>query len=361
MPLLPGISTMSLGRCHAGHSLTYKLQRAAQNGLRGIELFYDDLQALASPPTPSNLLAAASSVRNLCASLNLTIICLQPFMHYGGIIDRAAHARRVEDMRFWIRLARTLGTDIIQVPSSFLKKEECSPDFDMLVEDLKVVADLGLDVDDPMRFVYESLCWGTHVDTWEVCWDVVQAVDRSNFGICLDSFNILGRIYADPTAATGMMPNAEEEVRESMERMVQRIAPFREKIFFVQVVDAERLDAPLVKGHPFYVEGQPPRMNWSRNCRLFYGEKEEGAYLPVKVVLETIFKRIGYEGWVSFELFNRAMERRDEGVVEELASRAARGWRRMLEDLELAEEVKSGAGLRKDSKELEGLGEVARL
>jgi 4-hydroxyphenylpyruvate dioxygenase len=80
-------------------------------------------------------------------------------------------------------------------------------------------------------------------------------------------------------------------------------------------------------------------MSWSRNCRLFYGEREHGAYLPVRNVAHAIIKEIGFEGWVSMELFNRVMERKDEGVVEELASRAGESWRRMVVDLGMEEEA----------------------
>ncbi|KAF1974814.1 3-dehydroshikimate dehydratase [Bimuria novae-zelandiae CBS 107.79] len=343
---------MSLGRCYAGHSLEHKLTMAAKHGLQGIELFYEDLADLARPQTPSNLLAAAAYVRSLCASLGLDIICLQPFMHYEGLLDRAAHSKRIEEMRLWIQLAQVLGTDLIQVPSTFLSKQETSSDTELIVSDLRELADMGLQQTPTMRFAYESLCWGTYVDKWEICWDIVQRVDRPNFGICLDSFNILGRIYADPTAASGCNPDAEEVVRASVRRLVEQIGPHKEKIFFFQVVDAERLDAPLLPGHPFYNAAQPARMSWSRNCRLFYGEKEHGAYLPVKDVAHAIIKEIGFEGWVSMELFNRAMERKDEGVVEELASRAGESWRRMVVDLDMkaeADELRKRSIVRKDS------------
>jgi 4-hydroxyphenylpyruvate dioxygenase len=119
----------------------------------------------------------------------------------------------------------------------------------LIVSDLREVADLGLQQTPVIRFAYESLCWSTHIDRWELCWDMVQRVDRPNFGICLDSFNILGRIYADPTAETGRLQGAEKEVQESIRRLVDRIGPHKEKIFFIQIVDAERLDRPLLPGN----------------------------------------------------------------------------------------------------------------
>ncbi|KAF1833241.1 3-dehydroshikimate dehydratase [Decorospora gaudefroyi] len=335
MPCRPAISSMSLGRCYAGHSLQQKLAMASKHGLQGIELFYEDLVDHAGSDSASDLLAGAASVRDLCCSLNLDIICLQPFMHYEGLVDRGRHNERIEEMKLWMKLGHVLRTDIIQVPSSFLSRDQVSPDTDLIVDDLRELADLGLQQRPVIRFAYESLSWGTYVDRWETCWDIVQRVDRSNLGICLDTFNILGRIYADPTSKTGILVGAEEEVRASIQRLVDRIKPYKEKIFFIQVVDGERLEQPLLPGHAFYDAEQPARMSWSRNCRLFYGETERGAYLPVKDVVHAIIKEIGYEGWISMELFNRAMNRKDNAVVEELAERAAIAWTKMGRDLQL--------------------------
>jgi 4-hydroxyphenylpyruvate dioxygenase len=314
---------------------------AAKHGLEGIELFYEDLVDHAGSDSAEDLLAGAASVRELCSSLGIEIICLQPFMHYEGLLDRRRHDERIEEIKLWMELAHVLQTDIIQVPSSFLSRNQISPDTDLIVSDLRELADLGLQQTPTIRFAYESLSWGTYVDKWEACWDIVQRVDRSNFGICLDSFNILGRIYADPTSETGILPDAEQEVHDSVQRLVSRIKPHREKIFFIQIVDAERLEQPLAPGHPFYNAEQPARMSWSRNCRLFYGETERGAYLPVKEVTFAIIKEIGYDGWVSMELFNRVMNREDDAVVEELAERAATAWKKMQYDLQLEYDANS--------------------
>jgi 4-hydroxyphenylpyruvate dioxygenase len=331
---------MSLGRCYAGHTLVHKLSMATKYGIEGIELFFEDLVDHAGgSSSPSALLEAAASIHELCSSLNLDIICLQPFMHYEGLLDRRRHDERIEEMKLWIQLAHVLGTDIVQVPSSFLPRDQISSDTNLIVSDLREIAELGLQQRPIIRFAYESLCWGTNVDSWEMCWDIVQRVDRPNLGICLDSFNILGRIYADPTSESGRTWNAEKEVQESTRRLVDRIGPHKEKIFFIQVVDAERLESPLLPGHPFYSAEQPARMSWSRNCRLFYGESDYGAYLPVKDVIHAILNEIGYEGWVSMELFNRVMGREDHEVVEELAERAARSWGKLQTDMGIVSEV----------------------
>ncbi|KAK3077958.1 hypothetical protein LTS18_008806 [Coniosporium uncinatum] len=324
---------MSLGRA-AQHDFTNKLNQARKYGFKGIELFYEDVEHFASQmiggATETNIELASKKIWKLCDERDITIICLQPFMHYEGLKDRKEHERKIEKMRFWLRLAKILRTDIIQIPSNFLPKEQITDDMDVIVSDLRQVADMGAQQTPVIRFAYESLCWGTYIDTWEACWDVIQRVDRLNFGACLDTYNICGRIYADPASPDGMNANADEEVEASIQRMVERIEA--DKVFFVQVVDAERLEQPLLPGHEFYNRDQPSRMSWSRNCRLFYGEAEEGAYLPIKRVIDAWLNDMKYEGWVSMELFNRCMAYPEADIPEQLARRGAVAWNKMVHD-----------------------------
>jgi 4-hydroxyphenylpyruvate dioxygenase len=338
---------MSLGRCYAGHSLAHKLDMAQAYGYKGIELFHEDLADIASrldgKTTAENELHAAQIIRDMCRDRDLTILCLQPFAHYEGLLDREEHQRRLEKLRFWFQLAKVLETDIVQIPSNILPAAELSEDRSLIVADLQKVADLGLREQPPIRFVYEALCWGTRVDHWEQSWEVVQAVDRPNFGLCLDTFNIAGRIYADPASASGTTPDCDRVVRESIARLLSTVDVRR--VFYVQVVDAERLEQPLVEGHKFYDAEQPSRMSWSRNCRLFYGEHDRGAYLPVVEISRAIFQGLGYTGWVSLELFNRRMGDTDEVVPRELASRGAASWAKLVQDMKLRVETAPVSGI----------------
>ncbi|GAB7349873.1 hypothetical protein MBLNU459_g0569t1 [Dothideomycetes sp. NU459] len=331
------ISSMSLGRAWV-HDLPGKLDQAARYGYEGIELFYEDLEyhakTLPGGATHENQVLAAEEIRQMCAERNITIINLQPFAQYDGLRDRSRHDERIQELHRWFELAATLGTDLIQVPACFLPKAECTGDVDVIVGDLQQIADLGLQQSPPIRFVYESLCWSTHIDTWEKCWDVVSRVDRPNFGICLDTYNIAGRIYADPTSPDGKTADAEAATAASMARLVETIDVA--KVFFVQIVDAERLDAPLVDGHPFHVAEQPPRMSWSRNCRLFYGEQDRGAYLPIKQITQAFIHGLGFQGWVSHELFNRSMADPSPDTPAEHARRGAVSWAKMVQEIPLS-------------------------
>lgn len=350
MSLKPAIASMSLGRAYAGHLLPFKLDQARANGLTGIEIFYEDLEYLArsecnlpmtfppSPesPTPEALLHAASTIRKLCDERELTIIGLQPFMHYEGLLDREEHRQRIEKLKLWFKIAKVLKTDVIQIPANFLTRDQISGDLDLVVKDLQEVADIGLKQEPVIKFAYENLCWSTYFDTWEQGWEIVEKVDRDNFGLCLDTFNIAGRVYGDPTAADGKTKNAEADMKKSLEVMAKEID--LKKVFYIQVVDAEQMSEPLVDGHAFHVKGQPPRMNWSRNARLFYGEKGRGGYLPVLDVVKVIIDGLGYKGWVSMELFSRTLAETGEEVPKEHARRARVAWEKLEKEIcELAE------------------------
>ncbi|TPX07225.1 uncharacterized protein E0L32_010819 [Thyridium curvatum] len=328
------ISSMSLGRGVAGHDLQDKLDMAAKYGYEGVEIFYEDLADQArrwaeEDGSPPDLLAAARCVRGLCDERGLKVICLQPFAQFEGLLDRAEHARRLRELAAWLDLARALGTDLVALASSFLPAGQVSDSLGLIVADLREAADLAAGAG--VRLSYESLCWGTRVDDWEACYDVVCKVDRPNFGMCLDTFNIAGRLYADPTSPTGKLPHADEAVRRSMARLIGRVDA--DKVFYVQVVDAERLASPLTPSHPFHQPGLPARMSWSRNCRLFYGEEDRGAFLPVRGIAWACLRGIGYEGWVSMELYNRRMGDADRGVPEELARRGAVAWEKLVADM----------------------------
>lgn len=327
------ISSHSLGRAWV-HDMPSKLDQAAHYGF-DIELFFEDLlyvaKAFPGGATSDNFVKAAHKIRSLCDERGIAVICLQPFMHYEGLRDRTRHAQRIDEMRQWIQLAKILGTNLIAIPSTFLPDELASGDRDLITRDMIEVADLGLP--DGIEFAYEALCWGTHTDTWEQSWEIVKRVDRPNFKICLDTFNIAGRIYADPTSPDGKRPNADAELAASLRRLVKDVDV--RKIAFVQVVDAERLKQPLVEGHKFHHPEQCPRMSWSRNCRLFYGEEDRAAYLPIKAILKAILVDMGFQGYLSAELFNRSLTDASPSVPREHAGRAAESWQKMVADFGL--------------------------
>lgn len=342
MSCRPGISSMSLGRAWV-HEMPTKLDEAAAAGLEGIEVFFEDLEYLAQvmegTTTTEKQKKAARCIRELCEARKLSIICLQPFLHSEGLRDEAKRAMKLEELKHWMDLGLILGTDLIQMPASFLPEEDITPDTDKIVSDMQEVADLGATYDPPFRFAMESLCFSTYINTWEQCYDIVCRVNRPNFGICLDTFNIGGIVYGDPADVSGTVPDAEKTAQNSIAALGKAIDP--SKIFFIQVVDAQRLTSPLVSGHPLYSPEQPARMSWSRNCRLFYGEHDRGAYLPIKDITKAIIQETGYRGWISMEYFNADMAEPAPDTPRKLARRAMSAWNRIIADNNLSKNISS--------------------
>ncbi|KAJ6151478.1 hypothetical protein N7470_007075 [Penicillium chermesinum] len=267
----PAIATVSLGTS-ALHSLTAKIDAAARNGQQGLELFHDDLAQFAktlsaTAPDPARTdrayeIDAAHAIRDLCSKRGLQILALQPFRHYEGLIDRAEHAARLDELRHWVQLCRILGDDLfILIPSSFLDASKITGDRDRIVADLVEAADLAY----PTRIAYEALAWGTYVNTWEDSWEIVKRANRPNLGLCLDTFNIAARVWGDPTSSTGRLPeHADKDLQESMARLVKEVDPHR--VIMVQLADGERVDPQS----SFLQDPTLPKLlTWSRNARLF--------------------------------------------------------------------------------------------
>lgn len=109
---------------------------------------------------------------------------------------------------------------------------------------------------------------------------MVRRVDRWNFGRCLNTFNIVGRVWGDHASEDGTDgPDSDRDLKASLLALVKSIDV--KNVCYVPVVGTDRLSSPLVMGHEWYFEGQPARMSWSRNARLFYGEEDLGQYLPI--------------------------------------------------------------------------------
>ena len=329
--LKPAIATVSLGRSTAGHGILAKLRRARLAGFDGVEVFFECLESLAREKQRdyglderSALIGAARAVRTTCEAENLTVVTLQPFLFYDGLVDQAAHLQKIETLHLWFKICHILNTDLIQIPTNF-QRDGTTGQLDRLVSDLALVAQLGLQESPPIRFAYEGISWGTHVSTWEGTWEVVRRVNLPNLGLCLDTFHIAGRVWGDPTVSSGKTHNADEALKTSLDRLIREVNP--EKIFYVQLSDAERMQTLIGPDHPYSVPDMPPRMIWSRNARLFPFEVERGAYLPIWQVCQTIFAQMKWQGWVSMEVFNRTLQDENKEVAVEHAARASRAWR----------------------------------
>ncbi|EXJ70131.1 uncharacterized protein A1O5_07204 [Cladophialophora psammophila CBS 110553] len=337
------ISTISLG-WHASHTLERKLAAAAAAGFQGVEMFITDLDGYATTHGITRV-QAAEDIKRLCAQRNLEIVCLGSFDNFEGHPTRSLE-ERLQIAREWIAMADGLGTDVIQVPSN--DDKDAVGDIDTVVADLQALADLGLRQEStaiaglPVKFAYEALGWATHVADWEESLRVVERVARPNFGLCLDTYHVLARLWADPRSPTGRRPGGDAALRMSLETFRARFtdpattvsSTAQTPIVYVQLSDAERLAPPILPGHAAYSEHQDGVHSWCRYGRLFPLERARGAYLPVLDVARTWLKDSGWtDGWVSMEVFHRDMEREGSGP-EHWAERGRRSWEELVKRLD---------------------------
>jgi 4-hydroxyphenylpyruvate dioxygenase len=134
---------------------------------------------------------------------------------------------------------------------------------------------------------------------------IVELVNRGNFGLCLDTYHILARLWADPTFETGMRPGGKAALQASIKHLLD--FP-KERTFYIQLSDAERCRPPLLPGHPAYSLDKYPSHSWCTWGRLFPGEVSEGACFPMAEMCHAMLMHSGWDGWVSMEIFHRKMK-----------------------------------------------------
>jgi sugar phosphate isomerase/epimerase len=170
------------------------------------------------------------------------------------------------------------------------------------------------------------MSWSTSHSTWQDVVHLAQLVDRANFKICLDTFHLATKLWASPHDPSGKYPDADPRLAEDLRTFIIDFP--LEKLAYVQLSDAERLNPPMSKQHPWYVEGEASEFSWSKHGRPFPLEKAHGGYLPMVEIVRTWIVEKGFRGYVSMETFDRRT--RDEGATcEECAARAERSWARL--------------------------------
>lgn len=247
------IATVSLSG-----SLTEKLTACAAAGFDGIELFEPDL--VASPLSPEQVAERAGD-------LGLSIDLYQPLREFEAL-SPAEFARNLRRAARKFDVMRRLGVDLLLVCSNVSPRT--AHDDALAATHLGVLADAA--ADQGIRIAYEALAWGAAVNTYEHAWRIVQAANRPNLGLCLDSFHILAR-DGDP-------------------RGIEQIPG--DKIFFLQLADAPLSTMDILQ--------------WSRHLRCFPGQ----GGLDVASVAAAALKA-GYRGPLSLEVFNDEFRQADSG------------------------------------------------
>lgn len=319
------IGTLSLGQ-HESHMLDQKIRTLARHGFSGVEVVYKDLDIYAKSQSLP-LIAGVEAIRRLCDELNLDILSLAPFENFEG--DSSPLDQRLQEAQRWIDIARVLRATYLQVPAHY--GANCSGDESAIVSDLRQLSHLGSAKEPVVSIAYEPMSWSTHVSTWQSTLRLIEAVDCSNFGLCLDSFHILTKLWGSPYEASGKYPTADADLAASLASF-KKDFPI-DKLFYVQLSDAERFDPVFSKKHPWFVEGEAAEFTWSKHARPFPGETNLGGYLPVGHFLKACVVDVGFQGWISMEIFDRRM-RDARFEIDEAATRATSSWAKLLKEVQ---------------------------
>ncbi|KAL4762473.1 sugar phosphate isomerase/epimerase family protein [Aspergillus foveolatus] len=314
------ISTSCLGQ-NPAHKLDDKIRAAAQQGFQGLEIVYADLSSY-SRAHNLPILTGAKQIRQLADDLGVVLISLAPFENFEGA--KTPLKERLAVAAHWLDLARVLGASYLQLPSQY--DADSIGDEAAIASEMQQLADLASSSSPVVSIAYEPLSWGIWYSTWDDALKLTQLVDRDNFGLCLDTFHEITKLWANPFLESGACPDGAEKLAASLRRFVEQV-PIS-KIFYVQLSDAERFNPPFSKSHPWYIEGEPAEFTWSKHARPFPLEREFGGYTPVTDVVRAWIVDSGFKGWVSMEIFDRRM--RDEAyAIDTAARRAWKSWEKV--------------------------------
>jgi len=238
------IATVSLSG-----TLPEKIDAIAAAGFDGIELFEPDFTHFAG---------TAQDLRSMCDERGLVIELFQPFRDFEGMPD-VQYRRNLDRAERKFDLMAALGVRLMLVCSN--TSPLALPDVELAAAQLRELAQRA--TQRGMRIAYEALAWGRHVKLWRQAWRIVEKGADPNLGLVLDSFHTLS--LKDDPAGIASLPG--------------------EKIFFVQMADAPRLDLNVIE--------------WARHHRNFPGQ---GQFDVVGFFEQAV--RAGYTGPLSLEIFN---------------------------------------------------------
>jgi len=175
------------------------------------------------------------------------------------------HAYKVDVAKAMLEMCHAVGSNVLLACSSV--SSHATGEARELKKDLQKLAMLAVPLG--IRIAYEALSWGRHVNQVAQAWEIVEAADRSNLGMCLDSYHML----------------AHETALEAL----QDLDPG--KVFLVQLSDFMWQE----------VRSREDRIETARHFRVFPGE---GVHSDAVAAMVRALGDAGYRGDYSFEVFN---------------------------------------------------------
>ena len=214
----------------------------------------------------------------------LRVTGLQVLRDFEGLSGHL-HAYKVDIAKAMLEMCHALGSRVLLACSSTSRHAAGDPQ--LLARDLAKLAMLAVPLQ--IRIAYEALSWGRHVNEFPRAWEIVQAADRANLGVAVDSYHILA-------SATDPGSLREIDVR---------------KVYLVQLSDF------------MWQEARSPedRIETARHFRVFPGE---GVHNEQVAQLVRDLDEMGYRGDYSFEVFNDDYKQLPLNVVAERARRSVK-------------------------------------
>jgi len=157
-------------------SLESKLGAARAAGFTQIMLSAGDIVG-----HPDGEQAAIAAVR----ASGLRVTGLQVLRDFEGLSGHL-HASKVGVAKAMLQMCHALGSRVLLACSS--TSTHAAGDLDLLARDLGKLAMLAVPL--RIRIAFEALSWGRYVNEFTRAWEIVQAADRANLGLALDSFHI---------------------------------------------------------------------------------------------------------------------------------------------------------------------------
>ena len=255
--------------------LEAKLRAVREAGFSQIMLNATDLVG-----HPGGEPAAVQAVRDS----GLRVTGFQVLRDFEGLSGHL-HAYKVDVAKAMLQMCHDLNSTVLLACSS--TSAHGSGDNDVLIKDLQKLALLAVPFG--IRIAYEALSWGRHVNQYSQSWDLVQAADRANLGLCIDSFHVL----AHGTDLEGLAD----------------IDPH--KIFLVQLSDFLWQET----------RSRDERIETARHYRVFPGE---GVHSDKLAEMTRAIDDMGYRGDYSFEVFNDDYRQLPLPMVAERAHRSVK-------------------------------------
>jgi sugar phosphate isomerase/epimerase len=195
------------------------------------------------------------------------------------------HAYKVDIAKGMLEMCGALGAPVLLACSS--TSAHATGQREALVKDLRKLAMLALPLG--IRIAYEALSWGRHVNLLPQAWEVVQEADRSNLGLCVDTYHAIAN-RKEPASVEDIQPD---------------------KVFLVQLSDF------------LWSETRTPqdRIETARHYRVFPGE---GVHSEQIAELVRKLDAMGYRGDYSFEVFNDDYKNLPPPLVAERARRSVK-------------------------------------